>query len=94
MAEFSPLTLAAAKEAAAAMLSARGLSARASDTPTTPGEGDFCPCGGSFVPRRDGHLGRYCGACLTPEPVPLLYVRMPDGQMQWLSLYELAEQYD
>lgn len=31
-------------------------------------EDDACACGGVFVPRRDGQLGRRCGRCGAPEP--------------------------
>lgn len=50
----------------------------------TPGEDDFCPCGGLFV--RGRQRARRCTYCGASEPTNRLRVRLPDDTVTWLPV--------
>ena len=58
----------------------------------TPGEGDFCPCGATFVRRRDGRPGRICAVCDSPElfDIRRFAVQDADGVAVWVDALDIA----
>lgn len=50
----------------------------------TPGEDDFCDCGGPLA-YRNGPT-RYCSICDKPEPTKRLHVRLPNDSMTWMPV--------